>query len=107
MYSIGLGMKLRPGCYREYKKAHDEVWPEILANMRRHEVNMIIYKWNDRLFIHATAPSQEEWLATRGGQRMEEWNHYMRKFLETDADGNIIFDTLDLAFSFGEFQSAD
>jgi L-rhamnose mutarotase len=23
--------KLKPGCYAAYKKAHDELWPEIVA----------------------------------------------------------------------------
>ena len=30
MYSIGLGLKLRPGSYAGYKKAHDEAWPDLL-----------------------------------------------------------------------------
>lgn len=30
MFSIGLGMKLRPGCYDTYKQAHDEAWPDLL-----------------------------------------------------------------------------
>ena len=91
MYSIGLGLKLRPGAYAGYKKAHDEAWPDLLEIMQRHHVNMIIYKSGERLFVHATAPSEEEWLATRGGPLDEKWNRYMTNYLETDADGNIVF----------------
>ena len=32
MFSIGLGMKLRPGCYDTYKQAHDEAWQVLNAN---------------------------------------------------------------------------
>ena len=101
MFSIGLSMKLRPGCYDDYKKAHDEVWPELLDNMRRHQVQMVIYRLDDRLFLYATAPDEQQWLATRDGARVDEWNEFMASCLETDADGNIIFEELELAFTLG------
>ena len=107
MYSIGLGLKLRPGGYDGYKKAHDEAWPDLRETQRRHHVNIVIYRSGDRLFVHATAPSEAEWLATRVGARTEEWNRYMSKFLETDEDGNIIFEELEMAYSFGEFKSVE
>ena len=75
--------------------------------MQRHHVNMIIYKSGEWLFVHATAPSEEEWVATRGGPLDEKWNRYMTNYLETDADGNIVFEELERAFSFGEFKSGD
>ena len=67
MFSIGLGMTLKPGGYEGYKKAHDECWPELLENQRACGVSMAIYKWGDRLFVHATAPSEADWLKTRQG----------------------------------------
>ena len=45
--------KLKPGCYAEYKKAHDELWPEIASPMRDGGVAMIIYHYKRRLFLHA------------------------------------------------------
>ena len=43
MFSIGLTFKLKPGCYPEYKKAHDELWPEIAETMSDNEIDMVIY----------------------------------------------------------------
>ena len=106
MFSIGLGMTLRPGAYEGYKKAHDEVWPELLEKQWECGVSMVIYKWGDRLFVHATAPSEADWLKTRSGPRVDEWNEWMTRFLETDEQGNIRFEPLTLAFRSGEFAEA-
>ena len=59
MYTTALTFKLRPGCYAEYKKAHDELWPGIAAQMRDEGVHMIIYEFENRLFLHAEAPSHD------------------------------------------------
>ena len=47
MYSTGMTFKLKPGCYPEYKKAHDELWPDmvevLLENRERLKPNDL--KW--------------------------------------------------------------
>ena len=43
MFSMGLTFKLEPGNYPKYKKAHDELWPEMAEAMSANEVNMVIY----------------------------------------------------------------
>ena len=106
MYSIGLGLKLRPGAYDGYKKAHDECWPELLQAQRDHGVSMIIYRWDDRLVVHAIAPSEAEWLKTREGPMVDKWNDFMTQYLETDEQGNIVFEDLERAFTTGEFATA-
>ena len=103
MFTTGLGLTLRPGAYDSYKKAHDECWPEILKRQQECGVSMVIYRWADRLFVHATAPSEADWLGTRDGPMMDEWNEFMKQFLETDEEGNIRFEALDLAFVTGVF----
>ena len=81
--------------------------PFLLYNATANNVSMAIYRFEDHLFLHAFAPTEDDWEKSRNVEVLERWSEYMAKLLETDADGNIIFDTLDLAFSFGEFQSAD
>ncbi len=37
-------MRLKPGCEKEYKKRHDEIWPELKAELRKAGVsNYSIY----------------------------------------------------------------
>ena len=53
-------MKLRPGGYDGYKKAHDELWPEIATSMSDHGVSMAIYRFGDRLMLFACAPTEAD-----------------------------------------------
>ena len=58
MFTMGLGLTLRPGAYEGYKRAHDELWPELAEGMRANEVSMAIYRDGNRLFVFAAAPSE-------------------------------------------------
>ena len=104
MFSIGLGIKLKPGAYDGYKKAHDEAWPDLLENQRAHGVSMAIFRWGDRLFVYATAPTEADWLAIRHGARVDEWNANMAQFLEADETGAIEFTLLEKAYTSGDFE---
>ncbi|NKB70004.1 MAG: L-rhamnose mutarotase [Candidatus Latescibacteria bacterium] len=106
MYSMGLAMTIRPGCYDEYKKAHDELWPEIAEGMTANDIDMVIYRLGNRLIIHATAPTQAHMEERTEQTVTARWNEYMGKLLETDEQGQIIFEPLEEAFAFGRFKTA-
>ncbi len=38
MYSSALTFALKPGCYAEYKKARDELWPEMATALSENGV---------------------------------------------------------------------
>ena len=65
MYSIGLAMTLRPGVYAEYKRAHDDLWPELAQDMEANGISMAIFRDGERLVIHAVAPSLGDWERSR------------------------------------------
>ena len=103
MYSAGMTFKLKPGCYPEYKKVHDELWPELAEAMRANEVNMVIYHYRDRLFLYVTAPSLEHLTRSQQGAVAERWEKYMATMMETDEEGKTIVENLEQAFAFGVF----
>jgi len=103
MYSSALTFALKPGCYAEYKKAHDELWPEIAAAMRENGVNMVIHYYEDRLFLYATAPSREALEGSHDSDVAERWQAYMATLMVTGDDGATVVDELETAFTFGEF----
>ncbi len=105
MYSIGLSMKVRHGCYDEYKEAHDKLWPDLAESMEVNNVSMSIYRFEDRLFLHAVAPTEKDWKKSRNVEVLDRWSEYMSTLLETDAEGNITFDELPEAFAFGMFKA--
>ena len=105
MYSTGFVMKLRPDGYDGYKKAHDELWPEIAASMSDHDVSMAIYRCSDSLFLFACSPTGAAWDASREYEVLEKWKDYMREFLEDNDEGtDLYFEELPAAFHFGLFK---
>ena len=107
MKANGMALKLRPGCYDEYKKRHDELWPELADVMRENGINMAIYRFEDTLFIYGTAPSATAWQRVEDHPVTPRWNEYMAEVLETDDNGDLIFHTLPQAFAFGGFNFED
>ncbi len=106
MISIGLALKLRPGCYEEYKKRHDELWPEVAEALQSFGISMVIYRYEDTLFIHERAPSEEAFQKMGAHPVTPRWNKYMADVLQTDSRGNIVFLPLSQAFVFGEFKES-
>ena len=105
MYATGCVMKLRPDGYGGYKKAHDELWPEIAASMSDHDVSMAIYRCSDRLFLFACSPTEANRDASREYEVLEKWKDYMREFLEDNDEGtDLYFEELPAAFHFGLFK---
>jgi L-rhamnose mutarotase len=102
MQSIGMAMKLRLGCYEEYKLRHDNLWPDLAEAMHRRGISMVIYRFEDHLFVYGTAPSQQSWDEMKADPITPRWNRYMAEVVETDASGNIIFIPLPQAFAFGD-----
>ena len=101
MKSVGLALKLRPGAYPEYKRRHDELWPELAEAMRRSAVSMVIYRHEQTLFVYGTARSEQAWADLNNHPVTPRWNKYMAEVLETDAQGDIVFIPLEQAFRFG------
>lgn len=101
--SIGLALTLRPNCYEEYKRRHDELWPEAGEIMRTNGLSMVIYHFGDHLFIHETAPSHGAFDRVSKHPVNARWNTYMAEVLETDQAGKPIHQELPLSFVFGDF----
>ena len=95
-------MRLRPGGYSGYKKAHDELWPELADVIAGAGVSMAIYRHGDLLFVHGVAASEEAWHSVRG-RAVDRWMEWMTDFLETDETGKSVVIPLEQAFSFGVF----
>lgn len=84
MQRIGFIMHVRPGSEQEYKRRHDEIWPEMLEAMTRAGIR------NYTIFMHGTALFNyfecEDWQAAV--QKMGEtdvsarWGAYMSDIME-------------------------
>jgi L-rhamnose mutarotase len=102
MFTIALAMTLRPGAYEQYKLAHDQLWPELAAGMRKNQISMAIYRDGECLFLFAAAPTREDWESSRKDPVLARWDARMAQLLQTDSHGGIAFRTLPKAFGFGD-----
>lgn len=103
MKLIGLNLKLKDGCYDEYKLRHDNLWPEVAQAISSLGIKMAIYRSGNDLFVHAQVPTEKSWEDLGHFPVMTNWNLYMSEVLETDLEGQPIVELLHLAFSYGAF----
>lgn len=106
MYASAQTFQLKPGCYDEYKKAHDELWPELVDAFNEHGISMLIYHYKDRLFLYAMAPSKEAMERSHPKEVGERWSAYMASMMICDDEGKAVVEDMDAAFLFGEFAKA-
>ena len=103
-WSKALTYQLKPGCYAEYKKAHDEVWPELAQAMSDNQVNMVIHHHEERLYLYMTSPTEEHFDRSHTGEVAERWLAYMATLMITDDEGTTIMEEMDMAFAFGRYK---
>ena len=103
MHAFAETFKPTPGNYEQYKKAHDELWPELANAMAAHHVNMVIYHYHDRLFLYATAPTREDFERSHEEPVAQKWLEYMATMMVTDDQGKSVVEKLEQVFVFGEF----
>jgi L-rhamnose mutarotase len=82
-------MKLKPGFAEEYKRRHDEIWPEISALLRRSGVSdysIFLDEATNTLFAvqKQSGPSSSQDLG--GEPIVQRWWAYMADIMETNPD---------------------
>ncbi len=107
MYTTAATFQLKPGFYEAYKNSHDEHWPELVEAFRENEVSMLIYHFDGRLFLYATAPSEAHMERSHPPEVAEKWSTYMATMMVCDDSGRVIVEPMDTAFLFGQFALAD
>ena len=94
-------MRLRPGCRDEYKKRHDEIWPELKAELRKAGVSdYSIYLDSATNTLFAFQYLADD--ATDGDLAKKEivkkWWHMMKDLMETNPDESPVCDNLEEMF---------
>lgn len=96
MKRVGFTMQLLPGNEAEYKRRHDEIWPELVAELQNAGVrDYVIYldKRTSTLFASqkVTEHNTADQLATR--EIVKKWWSYMADLMETNPDDSpVVYD---------------
>jgi L-rhamnose mutarotase len=80
-------MKLRPGCEADYKRMHDEIWPELVGQMRaRGTRNYTIYRHG--LLLFACLEDDADRSDAEPTPLTRRWWGAMAPYMETNPDGS-------------------
>jgi len=106
MFTIGQILRLKPDTLEEYKRRHDELWPEMIDVMNSFQINMAIYLYGELLFLFATAPDEKSWRDLENHPITPRWDEYMSDILERMEGDNYYVD-VPCVFAFGDFAAGD
>jgi L-rhamnose mutarotase len=94
-------MVLRPGCAAEYKRRHEEIWPEISSLLKDAGVgDYFIYldEQTDTLFATMKITDKNAVDALSDKKVMHKWWKYMSDITVSDAEGVPVLTTLNELF---------
>lgn len=90
-------MKVRPDAHAEYRRRHDDIWPELAAALRAHGVlsySIFLDPARSLLFACADVESIERWNAVARTDVCRRWWAFMRDIMETNQDDSPVADDL-------------
>lgn len=93
MEKYGFKMQLKPGCEAEYKKRHDEIWPELSALLTKAGVSdYSIYLDQDTLTLFGVLWRADDHHMDDLSSHplMQKWWAYMADLMETNPDNSPI-----------------
>ena len=101
MERVAFKMKLLPGCEAEYKKRHDEIWPELSALLKRAglcEYSIFLDDETNSLFGFLKVGDQKQLDKLPAQGIMQKWWAYMSDIMETNPDNSPVTTTLKEVF---------
>ena len=91
MPRLAFKMQLKPGVAMEYKKRHDEIWPELAAELKSAGVSdYSIFLDEETLTLFAVQKLDEKNSAAElpNSPIVRKWWNYMAPLMETHADNS-------------------
>ncbi|MCM3728765.1 L-rhamnose mutarotase [Neobacillus cucumis] len=87
--------------YDEYKRRHDEIWPEMAAELKAHgahNYSIFLDKETGRLFAYVEIEDEEKWEYMSQTAICKKWWAYMEPLMETNADNSPVSINLEEVF---------
>jgi len=101
MPRIAFKMKIKPGLRDEYKKRHDEIWPELKELLKRSgisEYSIFLDKPTGDLFAVLDVTDTQKLDNLRQEEVMQRWWSYMADISETNDDHSPVTIPLEQVF---------
>ncbi|WP_394153794.1 L-rhamnose mutarotase [Vibrio maritimus] len=84
-------LKVNPGQFEEYKKRHDNVFPELVAVLKEagaHNYSIFLDQETGCLFGYVELESESKWSDVSQTEACQEWWRYMEDIMETNPDSS-------------------
>jgi L-rhamnose mutarotase len=94
-------MKLKPGFEAEYKRRHDEIWPEMRAELKAAGVSdYTIYLDPKSLYLFGVQTRSDNSTADKLAEKaiVRRWWDYMKDVMETNPDNSPVSQPLSVVF---------
>jgi L-rhamnose mutarotase len=91
MFRKGFVMSVDPEQHEEYKRRHDEIWPELEEVFRAHGLRrqtIYLHEETNQLFALAEFESEEQYNALADTPEMQRWWAYMADIMPTNPDNS-------------------
>lgn len=81
-------MRLKPGGLAEYKRQHDAIWPELVAEIEKQGIAQItIFEHDSTLFLYSEITDEEAWDRLWHSPVHDKWGEVMNPLMEFNAEG--------------------
>lgn len=82
-------MKVFGDCLEEYKRRHDEIWPEMIEMLKEYgarDYSIFLDPTTNRLFAYLVVEDEERWSRSAETEVCRRWWTYMKDVMETNED---------------------
>jgi L-rhamnose mutarotase len=81
-------MKLKPGALAEYKRNHDQIWPELVTEIKACGfATMTIFEKDPLLIMYSEIESEDAWDKLWHSEIHDRWAELMNPLMEFREDG--------------------
>ncbi len=101
MEKIAFVMQLKPGCEQEYEKRHDEIWSELVEELRAagiSDYSIFLHPETLQLFGVLKRSENHTMNELPKTEIMQKWWRYMADIMETEADNSPVSTSLNKVF---------
>jgi L-rhamnose mutarotase len=83
-------MRLKPGSFDEYKKYHDNIWPELVREIKASGIAQITtFENNLQLFLYSEIYDIKAWDKLWSSKIHDEWAKCMEPLMQFRPDGKV------------------
>jgi len=101
MKQIAFKMKLKPGCKEEYRRRHDELWPEVIELLRHNGISdysIFFDEDTNSLFAVEKIDDRVAWKDLSKEQAIKNWWGHLADIMEVNLDNSPVISKLEMVF---------